>query len=332
MEAQQTNQEYLKYSRLARTTASLILSAGVFVPIESSASNSQVESLSSIPLVSESLQAREPVTPMEIRLPDSAGGVRLRKSLQQLALSTTWTGYGVNARSGQFFNQVSAEFMVPRLSCPTSPPKGDGYQYDLGGSFWVGINGFPNNNPKTPAIEQDGLDFFCSGYNEATGHQNANYFMFYEPWPSSSTPVLTAEPVSVGDTIEAEVDYSDGSYYFNIEDLNIGEGFNSPPTACPIPPGDTTSQPCTNTYVEYIAENQTPGELGLADFHRVQFTDATASTTEETTVSTNGPIPLGDYIITNPTTKIVFALEPQGFMQTGPVAHRGDSFGVKWGS
>jgi|GEM_PF-5421874 hypothetical protein len=50
--------------------------------------------------------------------------------------------------------------MVPRLSCPTSPPKGDGYQYDLGGSFWVGINGFPNNNPKTPAIEQDGLDFF----------------------------------------------------------------------------------------------------------------------------------------------------------------------------
>jgi|GEM_PF-5835770 hypothetical protein len=108
MEAQQTNREYLKYSRLARTTASLILSAGVFVPIESSASNSQVESLSSITLVSESLQAREPVTPMEIRLPDSAGGVRLRKYLQQLAISTTWTGYGVNARSGQFFNQVSA--------------------------------------------------------------------------------------------------------------------------------------------------------------------------------------------------------------------------------
>jgi hypothetical protein len=53
MEAQQTNQEYLKYSRLARTTASLILSAGVFVPIESSASNSQVESLSYIPPVSE---------------------------------------------------------------------------------------------------------------------------------------------------------------------------------------------------------------------------------------------------------------------------------------
>jgi len=118
--------------------------------------------------------------------------------------------------------------MVPRLSCPTSPPKGDGYQYDLGGSFWVGINGFPNNNPKTSGNWARRSWFFCSGYNEATGSSKCQ--LFHVLW------TLAFEFYSCSNRWASLSwrHYRSWGWLlrwvllFYIEDLNIGEGFNSP--------------------------------------------------------------------------------------------------------
>lgn len=180
----------------------------------------------------------------------------------QQASSENWSGYVVgsssssSSSSGTRYRSVSGTWTAPTASCTS----GDGYS-----SFWVGLGGAGNSQ----ALEQAGTEADCSG-------GTARYFAWYELVPSA--PVKIPMSVHPGDTISSTVTVNGTAVTISLADRTTGQSFTR---TLPMTSPDTSS-------AEWVAEapsacssdlsNCTP--MSLANFGKVTFTNASATTTD----------------------------------------------------
>ncbi|MFL5864992.1 MAG: G1 family glutamic endopeptidase [Solirubrobacteraceae bacterium] len=178
----------------------------------------------------------------------------------QTASSGNWAGYVVGASSsGAQYKNVSGSWVVPTAKCSS----GEGYS-----SFWVGIGG--SGSGQTEALEQTGTEADCN----ANG--SPSYFAWYELVPKA--PVKVNMAVHPGDHITGKVTVDGTNVTVSLSNATSGASFTK---TLPMSNPDTSS-------AEWIAEapstcngglsNCTP--LSLADFGTVQFTNASATTTD----------------------------------------------------
>jgi hypothetical protein len=189
----------------------------------------------------------------------------------QTASSANWAGYVVGgSSSGTKFKSVSGSWVVPTAKC--SSGQGDS-------SFWVGIGG--SGSSDTQALEQDGTEVDCN----ADG--SASYSAWYEMVPSP--PVKVDMAVHPGDHISAKV---------TVDGTNVTMSLHNSTTGGSYEKTFQMSNPDTSS-AEWIAEapSQCSGDLSsctplpLADFGTVQFSGASATTTDGHT----GTISDGDW-------------------------------------
>jgi hypothetical protein len=168
------------------------------------------------------------------------------------AVTPNWSGYADQACGTCALRFVAADFTVPHLNCAVSPD-------NSWAAYWVGLDGFSNNT-----VEQTGISASCSG-----GHDY--YDAWYEMYPAATQVYSLA--ASPGDNIQVSVYTSNGSYYLDLQDTNLGAGVN---TVATCPAGSS----CQNKTAEVITE--TPylpgtGYLPLADFGQVNYNNATVT-------------------------------------------------------
>ncbi|HXZ98545.1 MAG TPA: G1 family glutamic endopeptidase [Candidatus Acidoferrum sp.] len=157
-------------------------------------------------------------------------------------LSTNWSGYAVNGSAGSV-SDVRGSWKVPAIA--GSCPKASEYS-----SFWVGIDGFSSNT-----VEQIGTDSDCQ-------NGRAAYYAWYEFYPSPSY-TISSFTVKPGDTISAEVNYSNSKFTVSIVDVTTGKSYST----------SATVKSAQKSSAEWIAEapSSSRGVLPLADFGTVNF-------------------------------------------------------------
>ena len=190
----------------------------------------------------------------------------------QQATSANWSGYVVGSSSGtQNFSNVSGSWIQPTAKCGSS----DAGSYS---AFWIGLGG--SGQSQTEALEQDGTEVDCS----ANG--TPSYFAWYELVPAA--PVKVDLAIHPGDHISSKVSVSGHAVTMYLDNETTGQSFTKTLQMSNTP--DTTS-------AEWIAEapstctqgasNCTP--LPLTDFGKVQFFNATATSTDGHTGSISDP-------------------------------------------
>src|SRR5262249_4255909 len=163
-----------------------------------------------------------------------------------LITSTNWSGFAVNATAGAV-SHVHGSWNVPKVSHTNS-----GYS-----SFWVGIDGFSSNT-----VEQIGTD---SDYVGGLEH----YYAWYEMYPAGSKTITkdnlgNAFTVTPGDTINADVSYSNSAFDLTITNASTNQTFST----------TQTSSSASRSSAEWIAEAPSAGTiLPLANFGTVNFSD-----------------------------------------------------------
>lgn len=186
----------------------------------------------------------------------AVGAVKAVKVIPGVATSPNWSGYVAYPSYGQVsFNQVSAEWTEPSVTCP----KPDAWTL-----FWVGFDGWP----KTDAtVEQGGTSAQCIG-------GVPQYTAFYEMWPTMA--VTTLFSVNAGDLISASVVYSPDTQQFLITVTDVTSGMSQTKTeTC------AAGLTCSRTSAEWVAES--PSHFGtkrwfpLADYGTMDFTEAQAT-------------------------------------------------------
>jgi len=189
-----------------------------------------------------------------------------------VATSPNWSGYVAYASSQNdgTFDQVSAEWTEPAVTCPTK---------DAWTLFWVGFDGWPANEaPADRSVEQGGTSARCV-------NGVPTYSAFYEMWPTQA--VTMAFPVSAGDQIDASVVSVPNTYpaqfMISVTDVTSGQSFDETET-CAV------GLACPRTSAEWVAES--PSHYGtdrwfpLADYGTMKFTEATTTNAQEV----SGPI------------------------------------------
>lgn len=180
----------------------------------------------------------------------------------QSAASANWAGYVVGGSSSSTrYKSVSGSWVAPTAKCSS----GQGYS-----SFWVGLGGSGSDSSGTGALEQAGTEADCN----ADG--SVGYFAWYELVPSA--PVKVDMAVHPGDHITSKVTVNGTDVTIHLANVTTGATF------------DRTlqmSNPDVST-AEWIAEapstcsqgvsDCTP--LSLGDFGTVQFSGASATTTD----------------------------------------------------
>jgi hypothetical protein len=179
----------------------------------------------------------------------------------QTASSGNWAGYVIGgSSSGANFKTVSGSWVVPTAKC--SSGQGDS-------SFWVGIGG--SGSSDTQALEQDGTEVDCN----ADG--SASYSAWYEMVPSP--PVKVDMAVHPGDHVTGKV---------TVDGTNVTMSLSNATTGGSYEKTFQMSSPDTSS-AEWIAEAPSTcsgGDLSsctplpLADFGTVQFSAASATTTD----------------------------------------------------
>jgi hypothetical protein len=162
--------------------------------------------------------------------------------------SENWSGYAVLGAADSV-TDAKGSWTVPAVTCSESRHSSSAYS-----SFWVGIDGYSSST-----VEQTGTDSDCSG-GEPT------YYAWYEFYPNPSFEV-TSLTIKPGDTISAEVSYSNGEFTATITDVTTGRSFS---TSAQVPSAQRSS-------AEWIAEapssctRRSCEVLPLADFGTVDF-------------------------------------------------------------
>ena len=180
--------------------------------------------------------------------------------------STNWSGYAV---TGGTFTDVKGSWTQPAANCSsaTASPvhgKGNGHGNGNGGgsgksqssysSFWVGLDGYSSST-----VEQTGTDADCSGTTPV-------YYGWYEFYPAF--PINFSNPVSPGDTINAEVSVSGGTVTITLQDAS--QGWTQRATQ--------SSAGYALSSAEWVAEAPSSGQvLPLANFGTVNFSNASAT-------------------------------------------------------
>jgi hypothetical protein len=191
-------------------------------------------------------------------------GPRIKGATNSTSLN--WSGYAV---TGTTFTDVKGSWIQPTANCAstTASPtngkgNGNGHGNGHGGggqsqsaysSFWVGLDGYSSNT-----VEQTGTDADCSGTTPV-------YYGWYEFYPAF--PVNFSNPVSPGDTINAEVSVSGGTVTVTLQDAT--KGWTQQATQ--------SSAGYALSSAEWIAEAPSSGKvLPLANFGTVNFSNASA--------------------------------------------------------
>jgi hypothetical protein len=187
-------------------------------------------------------QAGAPSTP-----PIWSSPVIGRTHVNHLAYTANWAGY-VAIGGASAFDQASASWTVPSLTCPAGQSS-----YS---SFWVGLDGWTSTT-----VEQTGTEADCR-------NGTPTYYAWYGAFPKRATVCPFA--VSGGDTISASVDFSAGRFT-----LSLTDAANACGTSFSLRRAQRSS-------AEAIAEapsssHSSTGILPLADFGTAQFTGAEAN-------------------------------------------------------
>jgi hypothetical protein len=184
----------------------------------------------------------------------------------QQATSANWSGYVVgNPSSGQSYSSVSGSWVEPAAKCTGSG------SYS---AFWVGLGGSGGGQDVSQSsgssLEQAGTEVDCSG------NGTASHFAWYELVPDA--PVKLGVDVHAGDKISTKVSVNGQQVNIWLSDDTTGQ---SATKTLEVSSADTSS-------AEWIAEapstcqqgvsNCTP--LPLTDFGTVQFSGASATTTD----------------------------------------------------
>ncbi len=166
-----------------------------------------------------------------------------------------WAGWADVADSSVALRYVTANFVVPTVSCP-----GRGYEVD----FWVGLDG----DGEGGTVEQTGVDALCDIPLPSGGYA-PDYTSWWEMYPNG---VHTKGDVSPGDQIAASVFYNSSTDQYNLQ-LSDGSSTRPDINAFEFCPGGST---CHNKTAEVIAEDPGFGpskSVFLAKFTKVTFTE-----------------------------------------------------------
>ena len=192
----------------------------------------------------------------------TAGGALALPGVAAAAVSTNtitssnWSGYAAHG-SGAKFDNVSGRWRVPAADCVQGE--------QTFSSFWVGIGGYDTNST---GLEQDGIELDC----KSNGTESLS--AWYELLPAG--PHTLRLTVRTGDLIAASVHVEGTLVTIILTDRTRHESFSKTVRDSKI--DDTTAE-----WIAEAPENCTSdtdcGVLPLADFRRLRFTDATATTT-----------------------------------------------------
>jgi hypothetical protein len=184
----------------------------------------------------------------------------------QTASSANWAGYVVGGSSSATrYKSVSGSWVAPTAKCTS----GQGYS-----SFWVGLggsgSGSDQSSSSSTSLEQAGTEADCNADGSAT------YSAWYELVPSA--PVKVNMAVHPGDHVTSKVTVDGSSVTIQLSNATTGASFTKTLEA---------SNPDLSS-AEWVAEapstcsqgvsDCTP--LSLADFGTVQFSGASATTTD----------------------------------------------------
>jgi hypothetical protein len=178
--------------------------------------------------------------------------------LTPVSNSSNWAGY---ADSGGTFSAVSAQWIVPTVTCNSSAST-DAVQ-------WIGIDGYGNST-----VEQDGTATGCAGF---TPTYNAWYEMYGDASVNNGYMVAlstTTYPVAPGNVIDGSVSFASGVWTLRVVNASAGWTFSIPITS-PSPPAGQSS-------AEWIAEDPevcsgSCSNASLSDFGSVTFTNASVT-------------------------------------------------------
>jgi peptidase A4-like protein len=165
--------------------------------------------------------------------------------------TSIWSGWVDKANTNVELRFVTANFVVPSVTCP-------GFGYDS--SFWVGLDGWGSST-----VEQVGVDGYCDiqGPNGVL----PEYFSWYEMYPNGT---VAQNYVSPGDVISVSVYYdsSTSKYDLALSDSNSTSPDISVAKYCP------SGHTCHNASAEVITEDPGGGptkSVYLAKFSKVNF-------------------------------------------------------------
>jgi hypothetical protein len=177
---------------------------------------------------------------------------------------STWAGWADVANTNVELRYVTANFVVPTVSCP-----GAGYVV----SFWVGLDG----DQEGSTVEQVGVQAICDIPLPSGGYA-PDYFSWWEMSPS---PPHAKGNVSPGDQIAVAAYYDASTNKYN---LSLSDGSRTGPDISvsePCPSGYT----CHNKTAEVIAEDPGGGPskgFYLAKFSTVTFTSIAVTSRDGT--------------------------------------------------
>jgi Peptidase A4 family len=227
--------------------------------------------------------------------------------------SSNWSGYVVSSKRGQSFSSVSGSWVQPSVNASTSTSQSSS-------AFWVGLGG---SSDQSQALEQVGTEA------DVTGGQTT-YHAWYELVPAAQQPLDVA--IHPGDHISAKVTVDGSSVTVSLSDDTTGQ---SQTKTLPMSNPDTSS-------AEWIAEApaaETAGGftiLPLADFGKVTFTDATATSDGHTGTIADSAwnvarvnLGSGNVSVSGPVYTMYSAGQSAG-ASTGTVSSDGRSFTVSY--
>src|SRR5271166_910832 len=176
--------------------------------------------------------------------------------------STNWSGYAV---TGTTFTKATGSWKQPKANCTKTP--------NTYAAFWVGIDGYASST-----VEQTGTLIVCNG-------TTAQYFAWWEFYPTNDIQTISTITVSPGDKISAEVEYNGTEFVLKITDVTTKKSFSTK--------GAVSG--AARSSAEWIAEapSSTSGVLPLTDFGTAEFGDdytKVKNTNDATDSTTSGPI------------------------------------------
>jgi hypothetical protein len=176
----------------------------------------------------------------------------------QASVSQNWAGYVAgDSSSGTQYSSVSGSWVQPAAKC------GSGQTYS---AFWVGLGG---SGDQSGSLEQTGTQSDC------TADGGTDYYAWYELVPAA--PVRLDLAIHPGDQINAKVSVNGTNVTVSLSDETTGQSSNQ---TLQMDNLDTSS-------AEWIAEAPSTCDssggcqpLPLANFGTVQFSNASATTTD----------------------------------------------------
>lgn len=193
--------------------------------------------------------------------------------------SINWSGYVAetslsNPQSG-VVTDVKGNWVVPNVTGSYS--SGSGYS-----CIWVGIDGYTDKTVKqTGTVEQIGTE-------QDWVNGNCVYYAWYEMYPKPSVTIKQL-PISAGDNITAEVQYTNEEFVLTLRDEHW---------AAPFVTTEKTNKALQNS-AEWIVEAPwLGGILSLAKIGTVTFTGESATISNVAGPIDNWPyVPITTYLL-----------------------------------